>query len=533
MITRNEISQVTSDKIIEENDDHRTESPKTKELLRVLKQDLCSWSFDPFHFNSLTNGWPLTTIGYTIFTERHLLQNVLKVEEGVLLRFLTTLERSYHADNPYHNNVHAADVMQTTHILLKSTSLKTIFTEVEVCTALFAAAIHDVDHPGLTNQYLINTSNDLAMLYNDNSVLENHHLSTTFKILRDPRQDIFQNLPAKMKQSVRKLSIDMVLATDMSKHMDLIADLKTMVETKKISSATGAGGFQQQIIQPENPTDRVRILKNMLHCADLSNPTKPYHIYERWSKKITEEFFHQGDLERSQGIDVSPMCDRHTVNFENSQLGFIDFVVHPLWEIWNEVVYPDGRYVLDQLAANRMALEERKEAEINEECSRIRRTQSDPMRTSYDADNDDDDEDESDEIGKDDIKGSNATRCRPSRREGGRRLGVANQPMIKHPAMITSRKSKGGGGDQVVDTTTLSASTASSTASTSMLETTSASAIPGDSAAASSGYTELGTATATEAAVATAESEKAGPSTDVANAASETIAAQLHDLRLH
>ena len=44
------------------------------------------------------------------------------------------------------------------------------------------------------------------------------------QILQDPKQDIFQNLSAKTKQSVRKLSIDMVLATDMSKHMDLIGN---------------------------------------------------------------------------------------------------------------------------------------------------------------------------------------------------------------------------------------------------------------------------------------------------------------------
>ena len=89
------------------------------------------------------------SVGYTIFTtERHLLQNVLKVEESVLLRFFTTLERKYHETNPYHNNVHAADVMQTTHILLNSSSLKHAFQEVEVCTALFSAAVHDVDHPG-------------------------------------------------------------------------------------------------------------------------------------------------------------------------------------------------------------------------------------------------------------------------------------------------------------------------------------------------------------------------------------------------
>ena len=67
--------------------------------------------------------------------------------------------------------------------------------------------------------------------------------------------------------------------------------------------------------------------------------------------------------ERAQGLDVSPMCDRYTANFEGSQLGFIDFVVHPLWEIWNEVVYPEGRYVLEHLAANRMELEKRKRRE--------------------------------------------------------------------------------------------------------------------------------------------------------------------------
>ena len=33
-----------------------------------------------------------------------------------------------------------------------------MFTNLEILAAIFAAAIHDVDHPGLTNQYLINSS---------------------------------------------------------------------------------------------------------------------------------------------------------------------------------------------------------------------------------------------------------------------------------------------------------------------------------------------------------------------------------------
>ena len=33
----------------------------------------------------------------------------------------------------------------------------------------------------------------------------------------------------------------------------------------------------------------------MVHCSDLSNPTKPLDIYRHWVDRITEEFFLQGD----------------------------------------------------------------------------------------------------------------------------------------------------------------------------------------------------------------------------------------------
>lgn len=182
-------------------------------------------------------------------------------------------------------------------------------------------------------------------MYNDESVLENHHLAVAFKLLQNEGCDIFVNMTKKQRQTLRKMVIDMVLSTDMSKHMSLLADLKTMVETKKVA---GSG-----VLLLDNYTDRIQVLENLVHCADLSNPTKPLALYRRWVGLLMEEFFLQGDREREQNMDISPMCDRHSATIEKSQVGFIDYIVHPLWETWADLVHPDAQEILDTLEENR------------------------------------------------------------------------------------------------------------------------------------------------------------------------------------
>ncbi|KAJ8345598.1 hypothetical protein SKAU_G00297910 [Synaphobranchus kaupii] len=139
--------------------------------------------------------------------------------------------------------------------------------------------------------------------------------------------------------------IDMVLATDMSKHMSLLADLKTMVETKKVTSSG--------VLLLDHYTDRIQVLRNMVHCADLGNPTKPLGVYRQWTDRIMQEFFCQGDKERERGMEISPMCDKHTASVEKSQVGFIDYIVHPLWETWGDLVHPDAQDILETLEENR------------------------------------------------------------------------------------------------------------------------------------------------------------------------------------
>lgn len=154
----------------------------------------------------------------------------------------------------------------------------------------------------------------------------------------------------------------MVLATDMSKHMSLLADLKTMVESKRVS---GFHSKTEKYLDKHN--ERIQVLQTMIHLADLSNPTKPIDLYRNWNARILEEYWRQGDKEKHLSLEMSPMCDRGVVTIEKSQIGFIDYIVHPLFETWAELVYPDANTILDQLEDNRqwylsqLESEERKE----------------------------------------------------------------------------------------------------------------------------------------------------------------------------
>ncbi|XP_031710361.1 cAMP-specific 3',5'-cyclic phosphodiesterase 4B-like isoform X2 [Anarrhichthys ocellatus] len=315
-----------------------------EELLSKDLEDINKWGLNIFKVTEHSHNRPLTCIMYSIFQERDLMRT-FKIPTDTFVTFMLTLEDHYHSDMAYHNSLHAADVAQSTHILLSTPALDAVFTDLEILAAIFAAAIHDVDHPGVSNQFLINTNSELALMYNDESVLENHHLAVGFKLLQEDNCDIFQNLTKKQRQTLRRMVIDMVLATDMSKHMSLLANLKTMVETKKVTSSG--------VLLLDNYTDRMQVLRNMVHCADLSNPTKPLDLYRQWTDRIMNEFFHQGDRERERGMEISPMCDKHTASVERTQVGFIDYIVHPLWETWADLVHPDAQDILDTLEDNR------------------------------------------------------------------------------------------------------------------------------------------------------------------------------------
>ena len=61
-----------------------------------------------------------------------------------------------------------------------------------------------------------------------------------------------------------------------------------MVETKKLSNSDGL-----RTVELESFSEKMHVLKCLVHCADLSNPTRPRQYYEEWVDRLMEEFFKQ------------------------------------------------------------------------------------------------------------------------------------------------------------------------------------------------------------------------------------------------
>uniref|UniRef100_A0A182WGB1 Phosphodiesterase n=1 Tax=Anopheles minimus TaxID=112268 RepID=A0A182WGB1_9DIPT len=280
------------------------------EVVRVLKT-LDDWSFDVFALAEAGNCQPVKYLGYDLLN-RYGMIHKFKVPPATLETFLTRIEEGYcRFRNPYHNNLHAADVAQTVHHVLCQTGLMHWLTDLEIFATLLAALIHDYEHTGTTNNFHVMSGSDTAMLYNDRAVLENHHISAAFRVLKEDDCNVLQNLSRDEYRELRTLIIDMVLATDMSFHFQQLKNMRNLLT----------------LAEPQ--VDKSKALSLVLHCCDISHPAKRWDIHHKWTMLLLEEFFRQGDLERELGLPFSPLCDRNNTLVAESQIGFIEFIVEP------------------------------------------------------------------------------------------------------------------------------------------------------------------------------------------------------------
>jgi len=281
---------------------------------------LLSWQLNVFDFTRTTKGHPLITMTVALLEHYKLLDGWDKVNRKTVEQFLLQVESEY-GPMAYHNNSHATDVTQTAAMIMESFSqhVRPVSKMDSFCIIL-ASAVHDLGHLGVNNEFLINSRHPRATTFNDKSVNENFHISRAFAIARTVHGcDIFELFTFDEQKKARKLMIDMVLATDMAIHFDLITRFTFQSEqTPDLASW-------------EEPTLLYQVL---VHLADIANPSRPFPLARAWAERVIQEFCDQGDKEAAGSLPLSPFCIRATMSMPKAQQGFIEVFVKPTLNVF-------------------------------------------------------------------------------------------------------------------------------------------------------------------------------------------------------
>uniref|UniRef100_A0A8C2EWI5 Phosphodiesterase n=1 Tax=Cyprinus carpio TaxID=7962 RepID=A0A8C2EWI5_CYPCA len=261
-------------------------------VITALK-DVDKWSFDVFTLQEASSEHALKFLVYELLTRYDLISR-FRIPVSSLVSFVEALEIGYSKHrNPYHNLIHAADVTQTAHYLMLHTGIMHWLSELEILAMVFAAAIHDFEHTGTTNNFHIQTrctkSSRVLFVY----VCKCECVIYGFIICLHRLQWILL----------------------------LVFVMKCLYVT------------DEALMNVSIRIDKAKALSLMLHAADISHPAKGWKLHYRWTQALMEEFFRQGDKEAELGLPFSPLCDRKATMIAQSQIGFIDFIVEPTFSV--------------------------------------------------------------------------------------------------------------------------------------------------------------------------------------------------------
>ncbi|XP_069479837.1 cGMP-inhibited 3',5'-cyclic phosphodiesterase 3B [Ambystoma mexicanum] len=357
----------------------------TNELMLIEDHDslmnkLDNWNFAIFDLVGKTGGKSgriLSQVAYMLFEDTGLF-DIFKIPTQEFMNYFRALENGYR-DIPYHNRVHATDVLHAVwylttrpipgfqqihsdHLTGSDTdsdsgiapcriayisSKSCLITDdgygclcsnipaLELMALFIAAAMHDYDHPGRTNAFLVATNAPQAVLYNDRSVLENHHAASAWNLfLSQPEYNFLSNFEHVEFKRFRFLVIEAILATDLKKHFDFLAEFNA-----KVNNEHSPG------LDWSNENDRLLVCQVCIKLADINGPAKERELHLKWTEGIVNEFYEQGDEEAKLGLPVSPFMDRSSPQLAKLQESFITHIVGPLCNSYDAAGLLPGKWI--------------------------------------------------------------------------------------------------------------------------------------------------------------------------------------------
>ncbi|KAJ3048390.1 cGMP-specific 3',5'-cyclic phosphodiesterase, partial [Rhizophlyctis rosea] len=301
----------------------------------VRVEDLRSSEFDPHDFDTEDNR--LVVVVRMMFVDMGFAER-FEIPTEKWDRYVLTVRKNYRPV-AYHNFVHAVSVAHLVYWLVKSGTLEGYADDIEQFSMFIAALNHDIDHRGTNNQFQKNAQTALAAFYST-STMERHHFNHAMTILSAPGHNILDAFDADSYARCLKVFENAILATDLALYF---------ANKGKIGGILERGEFDRG-----NGEHRELLRGMIMTCSDLSAMTKPFHCARRTADHVYEEFFVQGEEERRMNLPYSAeLMDRSkSVEIPRMQLGFMDFIVRPAYELLDKMLDGVTGQLMDAVKRN-------------------------------------------------------------------------------------------------------------------------------------------------------------------------------------
>ena len=243
-------------------------------------------------------------------------------------------------DNPFHNIEHAG------HVLMSSCKLLSRIVSPDIDAAandearvlhdhtygitsdpltqfsvILSALIHDLDHPGIPNTQLTKENDEMARLYNNKSIAEQHSIDAAWELLMEGayselRSAIYSNKEELLR--FRQLTVNAVMATDiMDKELGLQRKARW---NKAFSDEVGRGNIWSET-EDKNRKATI-IIEHLIQASDVAHTMQHWHIYKKWNERLFRESykaFKEGRAEKNP-LD----------GWYEGEIGFYDYYIIPL-----------------------------------------------------------------------------------------------------------------------------------------------------------------------------------------------------------
>lgn len=234
--------------------------------------------------------------------------NSVQLSEAVasdLRDCITTIVHGYRA-NPFHNFAHASHVALSTNKLLnrivtpdwvvdeKSLHKSTYGITSDPLTHIaivFAAVIHDIDHPGVTNAQLVEEQAPVAIRYQNKSVAEQNSVEIAWNILMDQSYAHLQACLFPNNNELkrfRQLLVNAVMATDI-----FDPDLKAFRESRWEKAFSSNQSFKLSSSEAAEDSNRKAtiVIEHIIQASDVSHTMQHWSVYEKWNKDLFHEMY--------------------------------------------------------------------------------------------------------------------------------------------------------------------------------------------------------------------------------------------------